>query len=270
MKKSKVNKRVVYYHDPIHDDFAGTKIKTKTIQNDFKFIHKNFFWNACSLALYYLLAFPVIWFFMRVILGVKVKYADKKALKKLSNRYFLYGNHTGIVDAYIPSLITFPHRNKIVVSPDVVSIKGLSNIVQMLGAIPVPDTPTGLKNFSHALAYYHQKGHAIVIYPEAHIWPFYNQIRPFVDTSFTYPVKLEAPVVAFVTAFTKPKLKFKKAQRTIYVSAPFYPDPTLSPREAKQDLRNRVHAWMQDTTQTHSPYAYIQYLPATNHPDASK
>lgn len=260
MKKANKNKKVIYYTDPLNDDFAGTNIKAKKIDKNYKYIRKNFLWKSCSFILYKVIAYPLVWVFMRFIKGVKIKYENKKEIKKLRSPYFLYGNHTSMLDAFIPALITSSKKNKVIISPDGVSIRGLSNIVQMLGGVPVPNSISGFKNFTTAIDHYYTTGNNITIYPEAHIWPCYTDIRPFENTSFTYPVKLNAPVVAFVTAYTKPKLRLKKVKRTIYVSAPFYVNQNLAIKEAKQDLRDRVYAWMKDTAQKHSSYAHIEYI----------
>lgn len=258
MKKEKV--RTIYYSDPLNDDFAGTHIKQKQVDENYKYLHKNIFWRFFSNLIYYVFAIPIVWFYVKVIQNVKFKYEDKRSLKDLDKTYFLYGNHTGILDVYTPNLIPKHRRNKMVVSADAVSLKGVKSVVSMLGGIPVPNTKSGLRSFTEALEYYYNKKHIITIYPEAHIWPYYTGIRPFKDSSFGYPVKFNAPVVAFITAYTKPKTRLKKATRTIYISKPFFPNTELSFKEAKQDLRDRVYNWMKETAEKYSNYEYIKYV----------
>lgn len=256
MKKQK-NKKIIYYKDELNDDFAGTNINTKKIDSSFKFIHKNIFWRACSFLLYYLIVIPFIWIFMRVFL--RVKYKNKKAIKKIKP-CFIYGNHTSFIDAYIPNLLSFPRRNRIIVNPDTVSIKGLKNLTQMLGALPIPSTITAKKKFLQAVNYYSQKQN-ITIYPEAHIWPYFTKVRPFKDTSFYYPVKKNAPVIAFFTAYTKPKGLFsfmRKANITIHISDPIYPDNTLPIKQAQKDLRDKVYNFMLEKSKN-SNYEVIEY-----------
>ena len=241
MKKKK-NKRVIYYSDEINDDFAGTKIKTQVVDDKFKFIHKNIFWRFCAFFLYYFIAVPIIWFYTRILL--RVKFVNKKAVKKLKKQhYFIYGNHTHIFDAFIPHLISIPTKTNIIVSQDTVSIKGIKNIVQMLGALPLASNLKGMKKFVEAINYYQQKNN-IAIFPEAHIWPYYTGVRPFKDNSFSYPVKYNKPVIAFFTAYTKPKgffSYFRKVNITVYVSDPIYPDEGLSNKEAQKNLRDKVY-----------------------------
>ena len=97
MKKNNKNKRVIYYKDVLNDDFAGTSIKEKRVDGNYKYIHKNIFWRICSFLFFHVIAFPFLSFYTRVIAGVKFKFEDKKAFKKLKSKYFLYGNHTGLI-----------------------------------------------------------------------------------------------------------------------------------------------------------------------------
>ncbi len=250
------------YSDPLRDDFSSKKIKTAKVGNNFKYIHKNPIWRFFAFLVYYLFAIPTLWFY--VILFRRVKFINKKNFKKVKKqKAFLYGNHTAyLLDACIPNFITLPHRNKIIVSPDAVSIKGIKNLTQMLGALPVPTDFSAMKNFYKAVMYYHKKFH-LTIYPEAHIWPYYTGIRPFKDISFGYPVKLNAPVVAFCVCYSKPRgvfAKLRKVNITVHVSEPFYPDLSKSEKEAKQELRDKVINFMKITTQKYSTFSPCDYI----------
>ena len=256
MRKQK-DKKVVYYQDELKDDFAGTKIKTKTVDKNFKFIHTNPFWRFCSFLLYYCIGVPFMAIYMCLIL--RVKFVNKKVIKK-SQPCFFYGNHTGVIDAFIPNLMLLPRRNRIVVSPDTISIKNLKNISQMFGALPIPTKLSGMKKFVQAIDYYHKRQH-ITIYPEAHIWPYYTKVRPFTDASFSYPVKYNAPTIAFFTAYTKPKgfsSCFRKANITIYISDPLYPDEGLTGKDAQKNLRDKVYNFMIEKSKF-STYEVIEY-----------
>ncbi|MBO4569802.1 MAG: hypothetical protein J5689_01100 [Clostridia bacterium] len=259
MPKKVKSKKVIYYKDPLNDDFAGTKIKQVKVDENFKFIHKNFFFKICSFILYYIFVFPLIYIFERLILRVKI--VNKKSLKQVKKQnIFLYGNHTSAVDAYTPNILAFPKRNRIIVNPDAVSIKGIRTLVQMLGALPLPSQTSGMRKFLSAVEYYHKKGH-ITIYPEAHIWPYYTGVRPFTSSSFKYPVKFNAPVVAFFVAYTKPKgfLSFmRKANVTVYISDVFVPNPELNQKDAQQELRDKVYDFMVEKSKL-SDYEVIEY-----------
>lgn len=270
MKKKE--KRVIYYKDELNDDFAGTKIKAKKVDSKFKFVHKNIIWRFFSWLIYYCIAVPFLGFYCRVIRGIKIK--NKKALKQIrKSNFYMYGNHTGASDAFIPSLISLPQRTKIVISSDGVSIKGLKNLVQMVGGLPVPDGIDGMKQFVGAMQFYNDHKYNIAIYPEAHIWPYYTKIRPFKDTSFGYPVMNNKPVIAFCTTFSKPTGFFKhmkKANTTIYVSDPIWPDTTKTKKEAQKELRDKVYNFMVQTAKEHSDYEAVIYKPYTESPEFEK
>ena len=255
-----IPEKTVYYQDEWNVDFAGTKIQPTVIDQHFRYHHKNPIWRFFAFLFYYCIAFPLIWIYERVFL--RVKFVNKKALKKLQGKpCFFYGNHTGFIDAFTPNLLSFPRSNKILVSPDTVSIPCMKNIVQMLGAIPVPTHRNGFKNFLNAVERHHKKSN-ITIYPEAHIWPYYTGVRKFKSTSFAYPVKLHAPIVVFFTAYTKPKglfSWFRKANVTVYVSEPIYPDESLSEKAAQNELCERAYAFMKEKS-AFSNYELISYV----------
>ena len=264
MRKAR-KKKVIYYNDEINDDFAGTKIRTRRVGSDFRFIRKHPLFRFCSAIVYYLVAYPIAWFYERVILGMRiVNKGSMKALKHTPG--FIYGNHTGFIDAFTPNILSLPYRrNRIIVGPDSVSIPGITGVVQMLGAIPLPTELRGMREFSRAVEYYHKSSN-ITIYPEAHIWHFYNGVRPFSDASFVYPVRYNAPTVAFFTAYTKPRgfLSFlRRANVTVFVSDPIYPDTSLPERERQRDLRDRVFGFMKEKS-VYSDYEVIRYQKAEN------
>lgn len=272
MKKRNNNPTIVYYQDELNDDFAGNNIKTKVIDKNFKFIHKNLLWRFFSFIIYYLIAIPVVTFYTVII--KRVKFVNKKALKRAKKHskkgVFLYGNHTGAIDAYTPNIISFPYRNKIVVSPDAVSIPGIKNIVQMLGGIPVPSDISSLRRFTSAIEYYNKEGCNITIYPEAHIWPFHTGVRNFKDSSFAYPISTNSPVIAFFLAFSEPKglfSRFRKANCTVFVSDPIFPNTNLPKKEAQKELRDKVFEFMKDCSQKHSTYKIIDYKHISEKPN---
>lgn len=252
-------KRVIYYDDEQTDDFAGTSIIGITVDDSFPYIHKNIIWRACAFILYYFVAFPLIWVFERVILGVK--FVNKGAISRCKAKgAFIYGNHTGFIDAFTPCILSFPRKNHTIVSPDTVSIKGLKVIVQMLGAIPVTSGFKGMRSFMGAIDYYHARGN-ITIYPEAHIWPYYTGVRNFSDASFSYPVKHGSPTFAFFTAYTKPSgifSLFRRANITVYISDAIYPDEGLTGIAARRSLCEKVRAFMIEKSAL-SDYEVIRY-----------
>ena len=119
----------------------------------------------------------------------------------------------------------------------------LGRITPYLGALPLPDNLAAGKNFMEALKLHIQENNNIMIYPEAHIWPFYTKIRPFPDASFKYPVQYKTPVFCFTNIYQK--RRFSKNPRMLtYIDGPFFPDESLSLKEQRKDLRDKVYNTM--------------------------
>lgn len=260
MKRKNKQPKVVYYQDELNNDFAGTRINTKCVDENFKYVHKNIFWRMLSFLFYYVIALPVIWFIEKVI--YRVKFVNRKAIKKLKKQpCYIYGNHSNVLDVYTANLISQPRRNQIISNPDAVSLKGLKNFTQMLGAIPLPTDQKGMRKFVQAIDYYH-KNRNISIFPEAHIWPYFTGVRHFPANSFKYPLRDGSPIIAFFTAYSEPKgflSSFRKANITVYVSDPIYPDMTKPKQEAMQELRDKVYNFMLECSTKYSTYKVVDY-----------
>ena len=108
--KRKADKKVVYYDDEQNNDFAGTDINQSVVDEKFKFIHTSAAWKVCAFFAYYCVALPLVWFLERVIL--QMRFVNKNAVKQCKDTpYYLYGNHTGFIDAFTPNLISLPQRH---------------------------------------------------------------------------------------------------------------------------------------------------------------
>lgn len=253
-----MTQKTIYYSDAAKDDFSGTHIRTRTIDENFKFLHKSLIWKGVSAFLYYCIALPLVFIIDKIWFGLRFK--NRKALKKCRGSIFIYGNHTQyLADATVPGLVSFPRRAYVVAGADAVSIKGIGWLVQMLGGLILHNVPSGRGAFRSAVSEICSKNSSITIYPEAHIWPYYTGIRAFSPASFVYPVQNGRPVAAIVTTYRKRLLKFLPPAITVYVSDPFYPDPDLGEEEAKQKLRDQVFEFMCEKSQNNE-VEYIKYI----------
>ena len=119
----------------------------------------------------------------------------------------------------------------------------MQNLVEKLGAIPIPTGKQGMKNFLNCISKTIQKKHSITIYPEAHIWPYYIKIRPFKSVAFRYPIDLNVPTFCMTNTYKK-RGKSEKANIVTYIDGPFWPNESLGKHEKQEDLRNRVYEAM--------------------------
>ena len=210
---------IYYYSDELNDEFSGSHIIPRVIDEKYKYLHKNIFWNLAHFLVQNVLSVPIKVLYAK--LKFRIKYIGKEKLKKYKKEgYFVYANHTQVfADTFLTSNVIYPKRNYLIVNPENVSMKFLGNFVQMFGAIPIPTGRDGMKNFLTAIKYHIQKGHSITIYPEAHIWPYYTKIRPFKSVSFKYPIELDKPV--FCITNTYQKRGKNKVKITSYIDGPF-------------------------------------------------
>lgn len=251
-------RKVIYYQDELNDEFSLAEITPRVIDGSYEYC-KDSLWKKFTRFFWYrIVAMPIAYFYCKHKFHHKIIGAEKlKEFKKTG--YFLYGNHTqDIGDAFMPNLINPSKRKYIVVHPNNVSIPVIGPITPSLGALPLPGDAVAHKNFARAIEKRYNENNGIVIYPEAHIWPFYTGIRPFGEAPFHYPVRLKAPTFCFTNTYQKRKGS-DKPRIVTYVDGPFYPNPELSIREQKIDLRNQVYACMCERAKL-STVEWIKYI----------
>lgn len=251
------DRRVIYYTDERNEEFSRAQITPRVIDGNYRYFHGRV-WDLCSLSVQNLFSMPIKVLYQKI--KFHLRYIGRDKLRECNNRgYFIYGNHTQpFADTFIPSVANYPHRNFFIVNPENVSMPGLRVLTEMLGAIPIPCDYTGMKHFRMALEEKIRRKASITIYPEAHIWPYYTGIRPFSAVSFRYPVELNCPVYALTNTYHRRKGKAGRVNIVTYIDGPFFPDESLSPRERRQELRDRVYRCMVERS-GESDYEFIRY-----------
>lgn len=257
-KRLSMEKNKIQYYDSYEDDFVESKNQNYPLPNNYKWINHNFFYKVIANILY--MVFIVISFiYCKLIL--RVSFRNKKVLKNYAN-YFLYANHTqAIGDAFIPYILSFPKKPYTIVSTANLGIPIIGKLLPFLGALPIPDNIHQKKEFLDAVNILCQK-HPIIIYPEAHLWPWCTFIRDYSTSSFTFPIDNNIPTFVMTTTYQKRKF-FKKPVLINYIDGPFYPNSNLSRKDKKVDLRNKVYECMQERSKN-SNYDYIKYQKRNN------
>lgn len=257
---TKVQKKVIYYHDELQDEFSTAQIKAKVIDAGYSYDQDKFSRRIGHFIWYKVIARPLAYLFLKIKFGHRIIGKEKIRTTKGSG-YYLYGNHTNpVADALIPSMINYPTDTYVIVHPNNVSMPVLGRITPCLGALPLPDDMGATKNFIQEIKKTVEKKKCVTIYPEAHIWPYYTRIRPFKDTSFRYPVQDKVPAYCFTNTYQK--RAFCKTPRIVtYIDGPFFPDYALSVKEQKQALREEVYQAMVRQSQ-HNTVEMIQYIKA--------
>ncbi len=248
-----LNKR--YYTD-FTEDFDKTKNQNIKLDDDYKFIRKDFlsrFYSAFIYAVAVIFSYPYCRFFLHV------KFEGRKKLKKFKNTgFFLYANHTQPVgDVFTPAHAAFPKRIYTIVSEANYGIPVIGKILPYLGALPILKSVSGIKKLTKSIETRIEEKKCIVIYPEAHVWDYCTFIRPFADTSFKFPAKLSVPVFSMTAVYKKSKV-FKKPKAIYYIDGPFYPKGQ-SLKEKSESLKDQVFEKMTQRSKE-SNFKYIEYI----------
>ena len=116
--------------------------------------------------------------------------------------------------------------------------------------LPLSSQRTTMVKFMKAFAELLRRGETILIYPEQGMWWNYKKPRPMQDGAFSIAVRNKAPIVPiFITMEDSDVIDpdgFPVQEYTLHIMPAIYPNPTLSLREAKEDMRKKNYdAWVQ-------------------------
>ena len=246
-----------YYYKSFKDDVIKSKNQNYKLKKNYKWI-KHSMWYSLYSSMIYFFAYIIGFFYCNCILHVKIK--NKKILNNYKKQgYFLYGNHTqNIGDVFIPTYICRTKRIYTVVSQANLGIPVIGKILPALGALPIPDSLKNIKHFKVAILERIKQNKCIVIYPEAHVWPYYTKIREFESTSFKYPAELNVPAFAMTTTYQKRKIT-KKPKITVYIDGPVNADKDKSKKENQEKIYKEIYEYMKYRSKE-STYKYIEYI----------
>ena len=251
MKKNKT-----YYYKAFDDDFVVSKKQEYKLPQNYKWIHSNLFYSIFSGILYRVAKFFGA-IYCKFILHVKIE--NKNILKEYKNQgYFLYGNHTQPVgDVFIPGL-TSKKRIYTIASPSNMGVFGIGPFLPMLGILPIPEDMGRTKQLLEAVKTRINEKNAVVIYPEAHVWPYYTKIRHYKSVAFKFPVDTNSLCFCMTTAYYKRK-NGKKPGIKVYIDGPFQIETTLNKKENQEKLCKDIYECMVRRSEN-SNFEYIKYV----------
>ncbi len=255
MRKKQINKEI--YYKSFNQDVVTNKNQDYKLKDNYVWINNNIIYRICSKSLY-VFAYIVSFFYCRFFLHMKI--INNKVLKKYKEQgFFLYANHTQpIGDVFMPAHVCKTKRTYVVVSQANLGIPIIGRILPMLGAIPTANSISGSKKFFEAINVRIKEKKCVVIYPEAHVWPYYTDIRPYETASFKLPINLEVPSFVMTTTYYKRRFGNKPGIK-IFVDGPFFSDQKLDKKEQAENLKNKVYECMKKRSEE-SDYEYIKYI----------
>jgi len=260
--------RVFYYaseeDDPIKTDEQEKK-KEVRLPEGYEFIPKNLFVRMYSAVL-----FRVFKLFGQYYeRGYwQAKFYGREKLKQAKGKgYVIYANHTNpFHDVFGPALAA-DRRIFTIISPVNLKIPGIGKVLPYIGGLPLGKTVEEKKAFNDAVDERLRQKKCLVIYPEAHVWPYATKIRKFPagDKSFKYAVRNNLPIFTMTTTYHKRKNKKRGElpRMDVYIDGPFWPDLEKSDNENREMLAQKAYDSMVKYSKNNS-YEYFQYRPKTS------
>ena len=253
----------VFYYASEEDDPIKTKEQERkekvTLPEGYEFIPKHWWVRAYSSVL-----FRIFWIFGQWYERWywRAKFYGRKKLKKARGKgYVIYANHTNpFHDVFGPALAA-DRRIFTIISPVNLKIPGIGKFLPYIGGIPLGTNKEEKKAMNEAVDKRLRQGNCLVIYPEAHVWPYYTGIRKFPagGKSFKYATRNNLPVFTMTTTYHKRKRGKRDLPRMeVYLDGPFYPDPSRSEKENQADLARKAYDSMVKYSKK-SSYDYFEY-----------
>ena len=257
-------KERVFYYESETDDPIQTKEQEKgqevRLPEGYQFIPKNPFVKLYSAILFrvfklfgFVKLYSAILFRVFKLFGRwyekhywQANFYGREKLKEVKKSgYVMYANHTNPFHDVFGPAIAADRR-----------------ILPYIGGLPLGKTPEEKKAFHAAADERLRQGNCLVIYPEAHLWPYYTKVRKFPagDKSFTYAARNNLPIFTMTTTYHKRKdRKHGDLPRMdIYVDGPFYPDSKKSEDENRAILAKKAYDSMVKYSKNNS-YEYFEY-----------
>ncbi len=259
--------RVFYYEseedDPIKTDEQEKKVEVG-LPEDYEFIFKNPFKKLWSAILFR--GFKL--FGQYYERGYwQAKFYGREKLKEAKGKgYVIYANHTNpFHDVFGPALAA-DRRIFTIISPVNLKVPGIGKYLPYIGALPLGKSKEEKKAFNEAVDKRLQQKNALVVYPEAHVWPFATKIRKFPagDRSFKYAARNNLPIFTMTTTYHKRKDKKRGElpRMDIYVDGPFFPDADKTEAENRAMLAKKAYDSMVKYSKNNS-YEYFVYKKKT-------
>ena len=257
--------RVFYYaseeDDPIKTDEQEKKVEVG-LPEGYEFIPKNPFVKLYSAVLFRIFKL----FGQYYERGYwQAKFYGREKLKKARGKgYVIYANHTNpFHDVFGPALAA-DRRIFTIISPVNLKIPGIGKVLPYIGGLPLGKTKEEKKAFNDAVDERLKQKKVLVIYPEAHVWPYATKVRKFPagDRSFKYAVRNNLPIFTMTTTYHKRKDKKRGdlPRMDVYIDGPFWLDVALSEDENRAKLAKEAYDSMVKYSKK-SSYEYFQYRP---------
>lgn len=255
--------RIFYYtseeDDPIKTNEQEKKEEVR-LPEGYEFIPKSILKRIYSSILFRLFWIFGKWYEKRYW---QAKFYGREKLKEAKGKgYVIYANHTNpFHDVFGPAVMA-DKRIFTIVSPVNLKVPGIGKYLPYIGALPLGKTLEEKKAFNEAVDKRLEQKKVLVVYPEAHVWPFATKIRKFPagDKSFKYAARNKLPIFTMTTTYHKRKDKKhgELPRMDVYLDGPFFPDEMKTETENRAELAKKAYDSMVKYSKKNS-YEYFQY-----------
>jgi len=236
----------IRYYSSFEDDMVTNPGQDYRLPEDYRWVRDDLPSRLLS-ALIYWITWNIAAVYAAAVWHIRVE-GREKLMQARGEGYFMYGNHTQpFGDVVIPAWTNRWRRIYTVASPSNLGIPVIGRLLPYMGALPADGTAPSVRSLASAVKRRIEDGSAVIIYPEAHVWPYCTVIRPFPSASFTFPAESGSPVFSMTATYQKRRLR-KRPRMTVYIDGPFRPDMSLSRRARRDMLHSQVYEAMVSRT----------------------
>lgn len=251
------NEDMKYRHSLKYDypeDLHGHMIDPKQVWKDrldknYRYYRHDFFYNFLRVMIeIILIVIGIPFVFLKF--GCKViNKQNRKVLKKMIKNkqgVITIANHIYDEDYVTIRTKLAPHMGYISMWKNN-HLRPIGWIIRLTGSIPVPkNDSSATMAMMRAVDKCLQDGHWFHIYPEASMFYYYQDVRPFVDGAFVFAVRNNKPIVPLAFSYRPPRglyklWKGKKPLINLSFGEPIYPNSDLPVRERISDLNKRCY-----------------------------
>lgn len=250
-----------YPSDPHGHMIAPKQVRKDNLNKDYPYYRNDFWYNFGRIFIeFVLIIVGVPYFFLRYGLKVNGK-ENRKLLKKTMKKTGVITICNHIFDEDYPAI-------RVALAPKMGYIsmwknnhlRRLGYIIRFSGSIPVPTNDASATiSMMRAVDKCLQDGKWLHIYPEASMFYFYQDIRPFVDGTFLFAARNKKPIFPMAYSYRPVKGLYKLWKKkgapliNLNFGEPIYPNPNLSIKDSIKDLSDRCHSAMKKLMEDNTP-----------------
>ncbi len=188
---------------------------------------------------------PLLYLLTALVWGFSME--GREHLRGLNGGAVTVMNHIHPMDCTMVRLATFPHRLHYISMRGNLELPLVGWLLKACGAIPLPDSTTGMLHLEKGLECGLRQGQWIHFYAEGLLVRYHEEIRPFHKGAFLAAVRGGCPVIPMRLVCDPPhgvrKLwRRKKPFLRLIIGQPLYRSEDLPLQEAVADLMERTHA----------------------------